>query len=244
MRQCRQFTALRFMLIIAILFARLLNADAAELIVMQKEELQQKSSSAPSPLRFQAALGQALAEQMNRKVRYLDLPRKRFAEALEAGEGDILCGYLPDWLPGAFDWSKPFLPVTEIVVTAKRAKKPASILELKGQRIGTLIGFVYPDLEKALGENFIRDDAPSIESSMRKLATGRFDHVATTAAGLHSQTMQKDFSLPLHAPLTIKEFKTQCAISKNGNVKVDEVNKAIDTILKNGKLTDLIQHYH
>ncbi len=55
-------------------------------------------------------IGQALARRMGRELVARPTPRKRLSEALQRGEGDLLCDYQSDWLPGAFAWSRPFLP--------------------------------------------------------------------------------------------------------------------------------------
>lgn len=219
-----------------------LPVAAAELVFIQKEETEQKAGGAAGG-RFQSALGKALAERMGRTVRYLDLPRKRFSDALESGEGDVLCGYQPEWMPGAFDWSRPFIPVVEVLVTAARVPAPAALGDLKGKRIGTVLGFVYPELDKALGKDFVRDDAPSTNSSLRKLMAGRFDYMVTTMPMINSHIKDGEASVPLHPPLVIKEFQTQCAVSRRGNVKVEELNKAIDGLLKSGDFAKLQQQY-
>jgi len=216
-------------------------AAAAELVFIQKEETVQKTGAAGG--RFQTALGKALAERMGRTVRYLDLPRKRFSDALESGEGDVLCGYQPEWMPGAFDWSRPFIPVVEVLVTAARVPAPAALSDLKGKRIGTVLGFIYPELDKALGKDFVRDDAPSTNSSLRKLMAGRFDYMITTMPMINSQLNDGEVSVPLHPPLVIKEVQTQCAVSRHGNVKLEELNKAIEALLKSGEFAKLQQQY-
>ena len=48
---------------------------------------------------------------------------------------------------------------------------------VKGKRVGTVLGFHYPDVEKRLGTDFVRDDAPSSPLSLRKWQLGRSDYV-------------------------------------------------------------------
>ncbi|UMR33035.1 hypothetical protein MJ904_13215 [Massilia sp. MB5] len=52
-------------------------------------------------------LGEALAQQLGRRAQFLAMPRKRIAQTLEAGRADVLCMYMPEWLPGSFYWSSP-----------------------------------------------------------------------------------------------------------------------------------------
>jgi ABC-type amino acid transport substrate-binding protein len=179
-------------------------------------------------------VGEALAAHLSRHARFLVLPRLRVAPALEEGEGDVLCAYVPEWLPGSFGWSKPFIPVTNLVVTDSRAPRPQGVPDLAGQRIGTVRGYVYRELEEPLGKNFVRDDGPNSESNLRKLASGRFAHAVVAKALLEYQLKLKDPPLSLHPPLLLKEYMTQCAVSRRGRVTLEEVDKANTALLAEG----------
>src|SRR5262245_36931965 len=67
-----------------------------------------------------------LGRRLRRTVRFRALPRRRVAQALAAGEqADLICTYLPAWLPGPLQWSRPFLDDGELLVTAARRPAPA-----------------------------------------------------------------------------------------------------------------------
>ena len=65
-------------------------------------------------------LGLALARRLDRTLVLRPTPRKRLAQALERGEGDMLCDYQSDWLPGSFAWSRPFIPDQALLVATHR----------------------------------------------------------------------------------------------------------------------------
>src|SRR4051812_27405388 len=56
-------------------------------------------------------IGAALAQGLGRTPRFVAMPRKRIGRVLEEGGADLLCSYVPEWLPGPFDWSVPFIPL-------------------------------------------------------------------------------------------------------------------------------------
>jgi polar amino acid transport system substrate-binding protein len=65
----------------------------------------------------------------------------------------------------------------------------SSAKELTGLRVGTEPGYEYNDKEFAHGTHFIREDAPTVESNLGKLALGRIDLVLTDrAVGLFTAT--------------------------------------------------------
>ncbi|WP_295753909.1 ABC transporter substrate-binding protein [Undibacterium sp.] len=214
-------------------------AQASELRVLLNEKKVDAGSSW-SDEGFQIQLAKLLAERSRRELKFVTLSRKRLAKALEDGEGDILCGYLPAWLAGNFDWSTGFIDVADVLVSERRTLPPRSIADLAGLRIGTVLGYSYPEVESILGKNFIRDDGPGAASNLRKLVAKRFDYAIVSEAVLLHHLKSNDPPLSINPPLLIKQFKTQCAVSKKGNIGVAEINKLIAEIQADGSLGKLM----
>lgn len=187
-------------------------------------------------------LGEALAHKMGRKARFMLLPRKRIALALESGKADLICMYIEAWLPGNFKWSQPFFPMKEVVVTDTSVPRPNSLADLYGQPIATVLGYYHPELQQALGAGFIRDDGPSSSSNLRKMAVGRMHHALTQQSTLdYHQKIGEQLSV--YPPLEVKTYLGQCAVSPRGQVDVKEVNKAIVQIVKEGGVGHIMAHY-
>lgn len=215
------------------------RAEPGELrFVVKNEDLPVSNPAAVQ--RFQELLGTALAHNLGRKVRFIGLPRKRMAAALAAGEGDVLCGYTPDWMPGALEWSHPFIPVGDVLLSSASVPAPAHIEELKGKRIGTVLGFSYPDVEKKLGGDFLRDDAPSSPLSLRKWQLGRSDYVLAPRATVDKMIAAGGLPPGAHL-LPVNEIKTMCAVPPHGNVSLKELNGAIDALEKSGEMARLLK---
>jgi ABC-type amino acid transport substrate-binding protein len=187
-------------------------------------------------------LGTALAARLGREAGFLLLPRKRIAMALEAGQADVLCLYLPPWLPGNFQWTRGFFPVSEVVVTDTSVAQPHNLRDLNGKPVATVLGYYYPELEKAMGNGFIRDDGHSSSGNLRKMAAGRLHHAITQQSTL-DYYLKVGEKLSLYPPLVVKHYKAQCAVSPQGSVNVNEVNKAIEQIVKDGSVSKIISNY-
>jgi polar amino acid transport system substrate-binding protein len=215
-----------------------LAAQASELRVLLNEK-KVNAGTSWSDEGFQIQLAKLFAERSQRELKLVILSRKRLAKALEDGEGDILCGYIPVWLAGTFDWSSGFIDVADVLVSERRTLPPRSIADLAGLRIGTVLGYSYPEVESILGKNFIRDDGPSAASNLRKLAAKRFDYAIISEAALLHHLKSNDPPLSINPPLLIKQFKTQCAVSKKGNIGVAELNKLISEIQTDGSFAKL-----
>lgn len=180
-------------------------------------------------------LGLALARQLGRRARFVSRPRKRIGMALERGEADLLCMYVPAWLPGSFRWTRPFFPMREVLVSDRSAAAPRRLADVAGQAIGMVLGYQHPEVEQALGAQLVRENGPSNESNLRKMAAGRMHHVLTQQATLdyHQKTGQP---LSVHAPLLIKAYQAQCAVSPRSDASLDEIDAAIAALLRDGSI--------
>lgn len=187
-------------------------------------------------------LAQALTQKLGRQLQVQVLPRKRIAQALASGQGDLLCLYLPEWLPGHYQWTQPFFPQTELLVSALTRPQPQGLADLAWQPIGTVLGYRYPELEAALGQGFNRADVSSNAINLRKLAAGRIGHVATIKAFFDYRLRQGE-PLRVHPPLVIKQYLTRCALSPNSSVALPEVDHAITQLLNEGAIARIVSNY-
>jgi polar amino acid transport system substrate-binding protein len=221
----------------------MLSAVAAELVVLVDR-------AADMPMaRFESGglvaglhkeLGEALARNLGRDVRFLILPRKRIARALQAGEADLLCGYLPEWLPGDYLWSRTVFTADEVLVTDTTVPAPRSIEDVRGQRIGTILGYAHPEMEKVLGKDFVRDDAPNMEVNFEKLARGRVHHILIARGVLDYRQRLRQQPLKLYPPLPVMSFQARCAVSRNGHVTLAEIDEAIKRGYQEGTITGIV----
>ena len=188
-------------------------------------------------------VGEALAHAMGREPRFVAVPRKRIGEALRTGRADVLCGYVPEWLGGSLAWSQPFFPMVEVVITDRAASRPRTVADLAGQPVGTVLGYAYPDLERALGREFRRADSPSTELNLRKLAAGRLKHVVTMKNFIDYRVKLDDPVLVLHPPLVVQTYATRCAVSPRSQVSAAAVDRAVARIVRDGVVGRIAARY-
>lgn len=188
-------------------------------------------------------LAQLLAARMGRSVEGIARPRRRLQATLQTGEADWICTYRMEWLPGNLQWSTPFFEQDEVIVSRADATAPRQLTDLAGQPIGTVLGFVYEDLEVALGKSFRRDDAPNAPANLRKLAAGRTAHAVVSLRLLEHQRRTGQFSSALHPPLLMRRYLTQCALRPGAPVSLQQLNQAIEQIQRDGSLRALYRRY-
>jgi polar amino acid transport system substrate-binding protein len=188
-------------------------------------------------------VGEALAQALGKKVRFMALPRKRITLALEKGEADVLCGYQPAWLPGKFSWSQPFMTQVEVVLTDRGAVRPPVIGALASQPIGTVFGYRYPQLEQQLEDAFVRADAPSVELNLAKLAAGRLHHMSAIQSWFDFRQRQGAVRVALHPPLVIATHQTRCALSLHSRISTRELDRALQKLVVDGTMGAIEARY-
>lgn len=188
-------------------------------------------------------LGAAFARRLGRPVQMKAVPRKRIAQELEAGRADLVCDYQAAWLPGAFRWSRPFLPDQTVLISAAAGPQPVRLGALAGQRIGTVLGYAYPEVVAALGAGFVRDDAIDAIANLRKLELGRIGHALTGRRLLDYRRRMGSFTLALHPPLAVAEVLGQCALSAHSDLSLATLNTAIQGLVNDGELAKMLARY-
>lgn len=185
-----------------------------------------------------------LGRRLGRQLRFRIVPRRRVGPLLMAGaEADLICTYLPAWLPEPLQWSKPFLDDGELLVTARRHAAPARLQDVAGERIGTIAGFEYTEVAATLGAGFRRDDGPSLESLLRKLALGRVDHALVGRASFDYLLRRGEVPLALHKPLPVAHWRTACALSPHAAVTLAELDAALAALQADGTLVRIVDRY-
>lgn len=193
---------------------------------------------------LQVELAREIGRRLDRPVAFHLVPRRRVAPMLAAGEqADLICNYLPAWLPGPLQWSRAYLDDADLLVTAARRTRPSQLSDVAGQPIGTVSGFVYPEVAAALGPRFLRDDAPNAIATLRKLALGRVDHALVGRVTFEYLMRRGDVPVDLHPPFVIARFKTACALSPRSPVTLTQLDGALAAMQSDGSLGRIFDRY-
>lgn len=189
--------------------------------------------------------GDALARELSLTPRYLILPRKRVEAALLSGQADLLCDLRPEWLDSKeWLWSGPVFSNNMIVVSRTDTPPVAGLPDLAGRRIGTVLGYRYPEIERHLGDTFRRDDAATDDRNTGKLLNGRFSYMM-------SNSLYYDYQRKVHPGraalnpnvFTIRAFDSYCALPPKGRLELDKVNRAILALRKRGAMQKIYDRY-
>lgn len=187
-------------------------------------------------------LGDALAQKLGRRAVYLNVDVAGVQPALSSGRADAMCYVMPNWIDGEYDWSAPLLPDAELVVARAGAARLHSIKDLRDKPTGTVAGYRYPRIEQVLGRRFARVDAPSMTANLQHMLEGKNPY---TMAGENTlnylQRMHPE--MKLRAELMFYSYKAQCAFSRKAALPFTEANRAIDALLREGVVEQILARY-
>lgn len=187
-----------------------------------------------------------IAQLNQMPVLYLDVPRARVEGWLISNQADVGCFLSPDWVskPQELAWVGPLFHSSQLVVRRSDSKPVLQLSDMYHQRVGTIRGFVYPELEQAFAERLmIRDDAHSLESNLTRLAQGRLDAVMAVDLSLGYVMSKRKFEVALSFdPLWTKPPAIYCAISLDSPLR-PALLQSFEQLQQSGYIQQLLQQY-
>lgn len=189
-------------------------------------------------------LGIALYKEMNLTPEYVLLPKKRVAPSLISGNINLICHLHESWqakIASEVSWSHEVYRSSNVVVFI--GNKPIhKIQDLSGQRIGGVPNFVYVDAEPYFASKMMaRENGPNNESNIQKLLNGRINYIIMS--NLEYEYFKKVYPNLDRADFEMDIFNTKCALSKKSKIKIEDLNKAISTLKKNGTIDRILKSY-
>lgn len=179
-------------------------------------------------------------------VIYLPLSRARVEQWLASGQADLGCFLSPDWVsdPAALDWVGPLFHSAQYIVRRSDSKPIRQLSDLYYKRVGTIRGFVYPELQQAFAEELIvRDDAHSLESNLTRLVQGRLDAVMTVDLSYGYVMARRQFSDSLtYDPLWTAAPALYCALSPKSR-HLTQLKQAFAELAQQNFIKQIIQPY-
>lgn len=188
-------------------------------------------------------VGLAIARELNAEPQFIVMPRKRIPVALQQGKGHIACHFLPEWLPGEFDWSEPFMPNALLLLSSARVPRLTNLAALRGVPIGTVLGFAYPDVERILGSEFAREDAVDATRNLLKFDAGRSNYALTGEVFLRYQQGHHGLARSVQNPLVVKRYLASCAVSRATPYPLAQINRAIRSVRERRELDAIYDKY-
>lgn len=209
--------------------------DAAPLVIFQRTPQLQLSGGLWKDMLDE------VGRQLGREIRYVPLPRKRLNRELQQGRIDMVCNTNPAWWhePQLYQWSQPLSEQVERLVSP--VGSPLQInshAQLKGLRIGTVIGYRYPQLDEAFAAGAQRVDQQQANLQLRATASAVVDVavIDELSYGWWQAQHANEASQVMLQPLVLARSPLSCALSQRSDLPLAKLNRAISTLDKQGVL--------
>lgn len=189
---------------------------------------------------------QSIAEKLGRKAKQQVISRTRIKSLLVNGEVDVNCYTNPAWLAielPNYRWSVPFMAQQTVLVARK--KTPAiGLHHLQGERIGTVLGFTYPDVDaRFLNGTLIRDDARTENQGLMKVEAGRVRYAVSTQVALDWFNRNQPEDSRLRVVDRINEFSVHCIVRDEPDVPATEILTAMQELKDAGTFDAILSRY-
>ncbi|HET9236740.1 MAG TPA: transporter substrate-binding domain-containing protein [Oligoflexus sp.] len=189
-----------------------------------------------------------LGLELGVSIHYVDLPRKRVEAGLESGEIHIAPVAHPHWLSKDFtgDWTEPLFMMRELLVMqASSTLNYQGPGDLKGLRIGTILGYHYPYVEPYFrsGATF-RADVQRADQSVDMLLNRRIDaYIVHDISFRYFQKMDKRAALLRAVDLKNTGTEISWAVSKKLPVPFERLQAFIRGLKKSGRIERILKKY-
>lgn len=187
-------------------------------------------------------LGELLARKLGLKPVFLPFPSKRAGPAVEFGKADLLCYVKPEWVEGKLLWTRLFLSGTGVIAAAAAAPPVSHLQDLRDERLGTVLGYRYPVLDRAFKQEIRREDVADAETNLRRLAVGRMRYAVTDRSAL-AYYLKANPTAELREVLEVEHYHLGCALAPGKANLLPTLNKSIDQIVTDGSLEALLNRY-
>jgi ABC-type amino acid transport substrate-binding protein len=186
--------------------------------------------------------GDVLAQRLGRRAVYVNADVPEVTPMLSSGRADGMCYVLPFWIDGDYDWSAPLFPDAEMLAARSDMPHLRSLKDLRDKQVGTVAGYRYHRVEQVLGDRFRRVDAANMEANIQQMVSGKVPYTMISEATLNYQH-RLNRGMKVRADLVFSAYKAQCAFSQKSQVPFTEISRAIDTLIKDGSIDQILARY-
>ncbi|CAE78729.1 transporter substrate-binding domain-containing protein [Bdellovibrio bacteriovorus] len=185
----------------------------------------------------------AIEKRIGRKFELVVIPKFRIHEMINKGMAEINCYTSPTWVPNPekYTWSKVLFMKREVLASRKAV---SSYSEIKGERVGTVLRYIYPHIDPLFKSGrLIREDVPTEEQNLQKFVNKRINNVVADDTHLDYFLKKNDKSKnPVHK-LVMQEYPIHCLIAAKDAQTTDSFNKAIEEIKSSDELDRIFAQY-
>jgi polar amino acid transport system substrate-binding protein len=188
-------------------------------------------------------LAEALMKELHLKTEFVLLPQQRVGPDLVSGDLSLACFVHESWFAKEYIkkllWSDELATNTNLIATVK-GKPVNKIEDLYGKQVGTIVNYYYEKLDPFFERGSItRDAGTNTSGNIQKLLHGHMDYMVIS--NMEFDYFKKKYPELRAYDLGLDTVKVKCVLSKKAGIKLEDLNKAIATLKKNGTLEKILR---
>lgn len=192
-------------------------------------------------------IGDTLSRELSVDVIFHEVPRKRLEMALNDGTAHVYMKGNPKWVADStrFLWSRSLFREEDILLLRKGSEKQIeSPKDLKGLRMGTILGYHYSALDSLFEAGFLqRQDVTNLYANIQKLQMKRLDCLVDSDILIHYQLKKKDIQDLKVAQWVAASIEVFNMVSPKCPVPLDSLNRVYSDMHERGSFEEILNHY-
>lgn len=187
-----------------------------------------------------------IAEKLGRKPELLVTSRTRTQPLLAEDQVDANCYMNPAWLSednASYRWSVSFMTLRTVLV-ARIDTPRVCLVHLKAERIGTVLGYHYPEAARQFSNgDLIRDNARTESQVLEKLKAGRYRYAIATETAVNWFNRSRPANQQLQIIEPLAEFPVHCIVRSDADATAHEILNALKQMKVDGEFEVIQARY-
>ncbi len=193
-------------------------------------------------------IGDEIGERIDYPVSFRRIPVARIEQSLVSGDIHVDCITSPIWKENAeaYGWSPVLFKGADRFLIRKNTKDVVHFSDIKGRQVGIYNGYTYhPVITEMFAKNEAQDvQVRGIKNGTDMVVLGRLDTLIDfgTILKYHIKQHPQGHLLTL-ASKHADDYNLQCAYSQKMPIPQDTVNNAIQHMLADGTMRQILKQY-
>lgn len=186
-------------------------------------------------------LTHTIANRLDMQLEMLPIPRKRVEQSLETNVIDMHCVANPMWYKSVYlQWSDVIYNNPDILINRKGITALTKLSEYKQLKIGTTLGYIYPELSSYIdNENILPITSMTPADSYDKYRQNKIS--GFISASIEASYFYKNIE---DSVIPMNDNEIHCALSPSlDTVIVNNINTVISTLKMTGEIDKILDKY-
>lgn len=192
-------------------------------------------------------IGTLVAAHLGWEVTFVATPNARVDDAMRTGRIDLICNTQPAWHEPAEEylWTTPLYEDADIIVTSTNSPAPDGLKALHGSIVGASLGYHYADeLSQAFTSGaIVRRDVRDLGTRLRMIERGRLHASVDLRRAVRFHVRQQGLQSVRISNWTVEEMALSCAIAKLDKTKANSLAEAIEALLEQQRVQEVVRRF-